>query len=75
MLANHYLDENVVSDKYLIDAQHIAIATVNKVDVVVSWNFQHIVNLNKIRSYNGVNLKYGYSLIEIRSPRELIHER
>ena len=75
MLANHYLEENVVTKKNLIDARHIAIATVNKVDVVVSWNFQHIVNLNKIKLYNGVNLKYGYSLIEIRSPREIIHEK
>ena len=75
VLANHYLEENVITQKYLIDAQHIAIATINKVDVVVSWNFQHIVNLNKIKLYNGVNLKYGYSLIEIRSPREIIYEK
>jgi hypothetical protein len=59
----------------MVDSQHIAIATVNRVDILVSWNFKHIVNLTKIRLYNSVNLKYGYPLLEIRSPREIIHER
>jgi len=57
-----------------VDAHHIAIATVNKVDIVVSWNFRHIVNLTKIRLYNSLNLKYGYPLLEIRSPREVLYE-
>ncbi|NVM02618.1 MAG: hypothetical protein HWN67_09800 [Candidatus Helarchaeota archaeon] len=74
-LANYYIKEGVVSNKYLIDAQHIAIATINKVDVLVSWNYKHIVNLNRIRLYNSVNLKYGYSLLEIRSPREVVNEK
>ncbi len=74
MLAEKYIKENVVSSNYLIDAQHIAIATINKVDVLVSWNFKHIVNLRRIHLYNSINLKYGYSLIEIRSPREVINE-
>ena len=73
-LAHHYIEEGVVTEKYLVDAQHIAIATVNKVDVLVSWNFRHIVNLTKIRLYNSVNLKYGYPLLEIRSPREVLYE-
>lgn len=74
-LAHRYIEEGVVSEGYLVDAQHIAIATVNRVDVLVSWNFRHIVNLTKIRLYNSVNLKYGYPLLEIRSPREVLHER
>ncbi len=57
-----------------MDAQHIAIATVERVDVLVSWNFKHIVNLSRIRLYNGVNLKKGYPLLEIRSPKEVLHE-
>ena len=56
-LARHYIEEGVVSEGYLVDAQHIAIATVSRVDVLVSWNFKHIVNLSKIRLYNSVNLK------------------
>jgi predicted nucleic acid-binding protein len=71
-LARHYIDEEVVSASYLLDAQHIALATVKRVDVLVSWNFKHIVNLDKIRRYNAVNLKYGYPLLEIRSPREVL---
>jgi len=73
-LANKYIKEKVVTKKSLLDAQHIAIATLNKVDVLVSWNFKHIVNYNKIRLYNSVNLKYGYPLLEIRNPRELTDE-
>jgi len=74
-LARHYIEEGVVSEGYLVDAQHIAIATVNRVDILVSWNFRHIVNLTKIRLYNSVNLKYGYTLLEIRSPQEVLYER
>ena len=73
-LARYYINEGDIPKKYIVDAQHIAIATVYKVDVVVSWNFKHIVNLKKIRIYNSINLKYGYPQIEIRSPREVLHE-
>ncbi len=50
---------------------HIALATVAKVDVLVSWNFKHIVRLEKIRLYNTVNLELGYAELQIRSPREV----
>jgi len=73
-LAQAYLREGVLTEKYLLDAQHIAVATLGRVDVVVSWNFKHIVNLNRIRLYNSVNLKLGYPMIEIRSPREVLDE-
>ena len=73
-LAERYIKEKIVSSKYLLDAQHIAIATINRSDVLVSWNFRHIVNLRRIHLYNSINLKYGYPLIEIRSPREVINE-
>lgn len=72
-LAKKYIKEKAISPKYLIDAQHIAIATVNRVDVLVSWNFKHIVNLKRIHFYNATNLKYGYPIIEIRSPREILN--
>jgi len=72
-LANNYLNEKVVSNKFIVDAQHIAIATVNRVDVLVSWNFKHIVNLKRIYSYNSINLKMGYPILEIRNPLEVIN--
>ena len=71
-LAGKYITEGVIGGGKLVDAEHIAIATINRVDVLVSWNFRHIVNLQKIRGYNLVNLKYGYPLLEIRSPLEVI---
>jgi len=73
-LAQAYLREGVLTDKYLLDAQHIAMATLSRIDVMVSWNFKHIVNLNRIRLYNSVNLKLGYPMIDIRSPREVLCE-
>ena len=71
-LAGKYIAGGVIGKGKLADAEHIAIATINRVDVLVSWNFRHIVNLQKIRGYNSVNLKYGYPLLEIRSPLEVI---
>ena len=71
-LAQKYISEGVIGGGKLVDAEHIAIATVNRVDVLVSWNFQHIVNLQRIHGYNSVNLKFGYPLLEIRSPLEVI---
>jgi hypothetical protein len=73
-LSEHYLKERIVTKRSLADTQHIAIATINRVDLLVSWNFKHIVNYDKIRLYNAVNLKYGYKILEIRNPRDLTNE-
>ncbi len=73
ILADLYINEGVVSKKNYEDALHIAISTINQVNVLASWNFKHIVNLNKIRLYNAVNLKNGYNILEIRTPREIIN--
>jgi hypothetical protein len=72
-LADSYIQENVVGRTSLEDCRHIALATINKVDVLASWNFKHIVNLDRIKGYNSVNLRLGYSMIEIRSPRDLMN--
>ena len=74
-LAQKYVNEGAVSAKHIADAQHIAIASVERVDVLVSWNFQQIVNIDRIHAFNAVNLKSGYPILEIRSPREVIHEK
>jgi len=73
-LANTYLREGVIAESSISDARHIAIATIERVDVLVSWNFKHIVNLNRIHLINSVNLKLGYPMLEIRSPLEVIYE-
>ena len=74
-LSEHYLKEKIVNKKSLSDTQHIAVATVEQVDLLVSWNFKHIVNFDKIRLYNSVNLRYGYKILEIRNPRDLTDEK
>lgn len=71
-LVDLYIKENVVGKTRMEDCIHIAIATICRADVLVSWNFKHIVNLNKIHGYNFVNSKVGYTAIEIRSPFDLI---
>ena len=71
-LADRYIAEKVVGRTSLEDCRHIALATINRVDVLASWNFKHIVNLDRIKGYNSVNLKLGYPTIEIRTPQELV---
>jgi len=73
-LANVYIQDGAVAEQSLSDARHIAMASIARADVLVSWNFKHIVNLNRIRRFNAVNLKPGYPFIEIRSPSEVLNE-
>lgn len=73
-LAEAYIAAGVLTGAMRADAQHIAIATVARVDVLVSWNFRHIVNLQRIHGYNSVNLRQGYPMIEIRTPREVLSD-
>ena len=73
-LAEAYISAGVLPAKMFADAQHIAIATAARVDVLVSWNFKHIVNLQRIHGYNSVNLRQGYPMIEIRTPREVLSD-
>jgi len=61
-----------ISPRHANDAHHIALATVALADLVVSWNFKHIVHWDRIRLFNAVNLREGYSPIDIRSPREVV---
>lgn len=72
-LAQKYLDEKVVGKTSADDCRHIATATIHKVDILVSWNFKHIVNVFRIRGYNSINLRYGYSQLDIRSPKEIVY--
>ena len=71
-LRDAYLSAGIVSEKWADDAGHVAAATVNGADLIVSWNFKHIVHFDKIRQYNAINLLNGYREIDIRSPAEVI---
>ncbi len=57
------------------DWRHIATATIEKVDHLVSWNFKHIVNVFRIRGYNSVNIRNGYPQLDIRSPKEIVNNQ
>jgi predicted nucleic acid-binding protein len=71
-LAQGYINENVVGQTSMDDCLHIALATINKIDILVSWNFKHIVNIRRIRGYNAINILNGYPTLEIRSPKDII---
>ena len=73
-LAERYIAENVVGQSSLDDCKHIALATLAHADVLVSWNFKHIVNATRILGYNSVNMKLGYSQINIRTPYEVVND-
>lgn len=72
-LAETYLADKVVGESSYDDCLHIATATIHKVDLLVSWNFKHIVNIYRIRGYNSVNLRLGYNNLEIHSPKEIVN--
>jgi tryptophan 2,3-dioxygenase len=69
-LATEYITEKVVGPTSYADCLHIALATINRADFLVSWNFKHIVNIERIRGYNSINIRDGYKPLEIRTPRE-----
>lgn len=71
-LASKYIEEKVVGKTSFDDCVHIAAATIFKADILVSWNFKHIVNVYRIRGYNSINIRSNYSPLEIRSPKEII---
>ena len=70
-LAAVYEERGILAPRFRNDMLHIALATVADVDIVVSWNFRHVVRFDKIRLFNAVNLELGYKLIQIYSPREV----
>ncbi|HEV8329611.1 MAG TPA: type II toxin-antitoxin system VapC family toxin [Candidatus Binatia bacterium] len=74
-LKDAYLDTGIVTEQSADDALRVAIASVNGCSLIVSWNFRHIVNFEKIPLYNAVNTLKGYGTIGIFSPLEVItHE-
>lgn len=71
-LAGAYLNRGIVGPGSHADALHVALATIGHVDVLVSWNFRHIVNLGRIRLFQSVNIEKGYGVLEIRTPKEVL---
>jgi predicted nucleic acid-binding protein len=71
-LMEAYLKAKVVGRRSANDAHHVAVATIAKAGVILSWNFKHIVHLDKIKKFNAVNVIHGYGTVEIRSPKEFV---
>ncbi|MFH1110536.1 MAG: PIN domain protein [Planctomycetota bacterium] len=71
-LRDAYLAADIVGAGSALDAEHIASASVVDVDLIVSWNFKHIVHFEKVRGYHAINLLRGYSQVPIHSPIEVI---
>jgi hypothetical protein len=67
-----YEGRRILGSKFRNDMLHIAVATVAEADVLVSWNFRHIVRLDRIRNFNAVNIELGYKQLAIYSPREVV---
>lgn len=70
-LAEAYLTAGILGPKWAQDAAHVAAATVARADAIASWNFKHIVRLDKMKAFNRVNILQGYGLLTIVSPREV----
>ena len=71
-LVLEYLNKKIVTKKYEDDCYHIALATVNRIDILVSWNFKHIVNREKVLLFNLVNKDLGLNPIDIRDPKDFL---
>lgn len=70
-LVKAYLEAGILSSKWINDLTHVALATVSRADAISSWNFKHIVRLDKMKEYNQVNLLNGYGILTIVSPKEV----
>jgi len=71
-LRNEYMKAKILGPEWIDDATHVAAATVARADAIVSWNFKHIVRLDKMKAYNQVNLMNGYGILTIISPKEVL---
>ena len=71
-LAKAYIQAGVVTEKYSDDALHVAMATLARADVIVSWNFKHIVNPVRERAFNGVNIALGYGIVSVMTPEAMV---
>jgi hypothetical protein len=74
VLRDVYLQAGIVGRKWIDDATHVAAASVIGADAIVSWNFKHIVRVDRIGRYNRVNVAHGYRPLTIVTPLEVVRE-
>ncbi|UPK67202.1 hypothetical protein [Chitinophaga filiformis] len=75
LLAEKYLQKNILTGKSSKDAVHVATGTIFEVDVIASWNFRHIVYKRKIKLYNETNIEFGYKPILIKTPEYILKSK
>ena len=73
-LANVYIEHKVIPLKYFLDAAHIANATVNNLDSIMSFNFKHINKKKTKIMTKEINLSMGYKEIKICTPKDVFYE-
>lgn len=71
-LYENYIRDGAIPEGYPEDAYHIAIAVTNNLDIVLSWNFRHIVRRKTKDIVNIVNSTHNFKHIEIITPAELL---
>ena len=71
-LRDAYLKARILTPRWADDAAHVAAATVARADAIVSWNFRHIVRLDKMKAYNRINVLEGYGILTIVTPKEVV---
>lgn len=67
------MTEGVLTKKSINDCLHVATAKFYSFETIVSWNFKHLVNIDKIPKFNLINLKLGYEQIQICTPGDIVY--
>lgn len=74
-LAEHYIISKVIPEKKIDDALHVAVCTVQKIDILLSWNFRHLANINKERKIMVANVEAGYTFTpRLANPMEVFND-
>jgi predicted nucleic acid-binding protein len=71
-LAVEYIRRGILPPRSINDARHVALATLNSVDALVSWNFGHLVNIRRSKGINELNEEMKLPTIEIITPEEVL---
>ena len=75
-LSSLYIEQSAIPKDKLEDAMHIAIATINEIDILLSWNYKHLANINKERIISAINLLAGYTKpLKMVTPMEVVYEK
>jgi hypothetical protein len=73
-LADEYIKYGVLTDKSKIDLRHVVLAVVLDCEIILSWNFKHLVKYKTIKKVREINKLLGYNEIDIVSPNMLIDD-